>query len=113
MADDKRPEGLETKDTRGTLLSYTPAEVPHVSRTGGELSDAERENADRAIGSPHSGSFDDSVAADSLGQKSDSPDARRVGEGHYPAEGPAAPGAAKPKNDQPDSAVPNKRTPAK
>jgi hypothetical protein len=91
MADDKRPEGLETKDTRGTLLGYIPAEVPHVSRTAHELSDDERANAERSAGTPHAGAFNDEVAAVTLGQPSDSEHARRVGEGHYPAEAPAAP----------------------
>jgi hypothetical protein len=113
MADNTRPEGLETKDTRGTLLGYIPAEVPHVSRTAGELSDREREVAELSAGTPHAGSFDDKVAPVTLGEASDAEDARRVGEGHYPAEAPAAKltRSAAPRNKQPDTAVPDKRTP--
>jgi hypothetical protein len=89
MADEKRPEGLETKDTRSTLLGYIPAQVPHVSRTAHELSDRERENSLLSAGTPHAGAFDDKVAE--RFEESDSEHARRVGEGHFPAEGPAAP----------------------
>jgi hypothetical protein len=112
MADNERPEGLETKDTRGTLLGYTPAEVPHVSRTAGELSDREREQASLAAGTPHAGRFDDKVAPMVLGEPSDSDHARRVGEGRYPAEGPAAPqesAGPAPSNEQPATAVPTRR----
>lgn len=111
MAEETRPEGLETKDTRGTLLGYIPAEVPHVSRTAHELSDAERSDTWKPVGTPHAGEFNGEVSTLSVGDKSDSEHARRVGEGHYPAEAPAAPSARKaaaPKNEQPESATPKR-----
>lgn len=45
MADNDRPEGLETKSTE-EALTYRPAAVPHISRTGSELTDDERRRAD-------------------------------------------------------------------
>lgn len=120
MADEKRPEGLETKDTSGTLgtfLGYVPAQVPHVARTAHELSDKERENSLLPAGTPHAGAFDDRVA-ERL-EESDSEHARRVGEGRYPAESPAAPrreskaGRASrhsaPEGDQAEAAKPSPR----
>jgi hypothetical protein len=101
MADDKRPDGLETKDTRGTLIGYTTAEVPHVSRSESELSDKERENSWRSSGTPHAGDFTDEVSAETLGEKSDAESARRVGEGYYPGEAPAAPGRDQTKRKAP------------
>lgn len=46
MAEDERPADMETKDTRGTLLGYIPSTVPHLSRTGSELTEEERKLAD-------------------------------------------------------------------
>ena len=41
------PEGLETKDTRGTLIGYSPSPVPHQDRTGANLEEDERRKADQ------------------------------------------------------------------
>lgn len=46
MAEDTPPADMETKDTRGTLLGYIPSTVPHISRTGSELTEEERKRAD-------------------------------------------------------------------
>lgn len=55
MADDKAPEHLEYKNTKGTVLGYTAAPVPHANRVGPALSEDERTAADGVTGSPAQG----------------------------------------------------------
>lgn len=55
MADDDRPDGMETKSTRNTLVGYTAAAVPNDDRTGDNLTDDERRRANLVVGSPAQG----------------------------------------------------------
>lgn len=55
MANEQVPEHLEYKDTRGTVLGYTAAPVPHENRVGSALSDDERKQGDAVTGSPAQG----------------------------------------------------------
>lgn len=41
----ERPDHLETKSTVDSLIGYAPSPVPHSSRSGGSLTDDEREDA--------------------------------------------------------------------
>lgn len=53
--DDRLTPDLEYKDTRGTVLGYTAAPVPHENRVGSALTDEERKRADSVVGSPAQG----------------------------------------------------------
>lgn len=53
--DDRLTPELEYKDTRGTVLGYTAAPVPHENRVGSALSDEERDNTNKVVGSPAQG----------------------------------------------------------
>lgn len=55
MADEKVPEHLEYKNTKGTVLGYTAATVPNTNRVGAELSADERKTGDGVVGSPAQG----------------------------------------------------------
>lgn len=53
--DDRLTPDLEYKDTRGTVLGYTAAPVPHENRVGSQLDEDERKAADGVVGSPAQG----------------------------------------------------------
>lgn len=49
------PADLEYKSTKDAVIGYTPAAVPHISRSGTELTDAEVEHSALVVGSPAQG----------------------------------------------------------
>jgi hypothetical protein len=46
---------FETKSTKDTLIGYQPSPVPHVSRTGSQLSEDEVKHSQTVVGSPAQG----------------------------------------------------------
>lgn len=79
MADSALPppaEGLEYKTTRGTQIGYTTAAVPHLSRTGTALTEQERKEVDKVVGSPAQGNHvpnDNLASVGALVDEVDSP----------------------------------------
>ncbi len=72
MAEDTPPADMETKDTRGTLLGYIPSTVPHISRTGSELTDDERKRADDRLRQDGTGVAEDEHKRSQFGIGTDS-----------------------------------------